>query len=254
MKLLKKLPLADVATCLIPTATQNNDIFHTCVQVIKGIIKGKLSIRQLFSVQSWQPIVIEGLGEGGLLKYPKINFNSGEIKTINNQVPLTDHNYRKQQTNTTSKQSQNRDWTPLIKVNAADQLLQKTRQYSRYFNKKIFAGKYILCVGGRAALYPEYQHIIATLGGNFLIYRGSLENNLNRLYSLLEKADMIICPVDCVNHNDFHAVKFYCKFSGKPHTLLDRSNLATFNKGVHILAKFACQHRCLPDNYQAASI
>ncbi|MBA2483556.1 MAG: DUF2325 domain-containing protein [Nitrosomonas sp.] len=267
MKLLKKTPFAIIATSLIPPTTQNIENLFTCKQYIKGIFHkllsyiliNKFNIKQLYSAQSWQLFVIKLMSEVGLLKfllkYPKNKITREKTETINNQAPLTDHYYQMQQVNTSSTTTPNRDWTPLIKVNTADHFTQKNRQYNPNSNNKVFAGKFILCVGGRSALYPEYHRLIATLGGSFLIYRGSLESNINRLYLLLEKADMIICPVDCVNHNDFYTVKFYCKFSGKPHTLLDRSNLATFNKGVHILAKFACQYSCLQNSYnQTASI
>ena len=42
---------------------------------------------------------------------------------------------------------------------------------------------------------------------------------------------MVICAVDCVNHEAYFTVKRYCKYFGKPYVLLDRSDLATFRKG-----------------------
>ncbi|HJT51370.1 MAG TPA: hypothetical protein VJ734_05460, partial [Nitrosospira sp.] len=34
-----------------------------------------------------------------------------------------------------------------------------------------FAGRCILCVGGRAALYPEYKRVVEASGGKLMFYR-----------------------------------------------------------------------------------
>jgi hypothetical protein len=170
----------------------------------------------------------------------------GKFAAINSQTQPTDTYLEKQQTTTTPETTNNPDWT---KANIVDFPAYNKLQPNYYSRKNALTGQSILCVGGRAALYPAYHRLIASLGARLLIYRGSLKNNMNQLYTSLVSADMVICPVDCVNHNDFFAVKFYCKFSGKPYTLLDRSNLATFNKGVKTLARLACQHNCKPSGY-----
>lgn len=95
--------------------------------------------------------------------------------------------------------------------------------------------KYVLCIGGRRRLYPEYRSLIESLGGNLLIYRGNQKGDSDRLPALLTCADMVICPVDCVKHETYFDVKHYCKKSGKPCALLDRSDLPTFYKGIKIL-------------------
>jgi hypothetical protein len=68
-----------------------------------------------------------------------------------------------------------------------------------------------------------------------LIYRGNQKGDTDRLPALLACADMVICPVDCVNHETYFAVKSYCKKSNKLCALLDRSDLPTFSKGVDTL-------------------
>ncbi|WP_198140853.1 DUF2325 domain-containing protein [Nitrosospira sp. NpAV] len=101
------------------------------------------------------------------------------------------------------------------------------------------AGLCILCVGGRAALYPAYRHLVETSGGRFLIYRGDLQEKISYLPTLLTRADAVICPVDCVNHAIYFAVKRYCMRFGKPCAMLERSGLPTFRKGVEVLAAAA---------------
>lgn len=98
------------------------------------------------------------------------------------------------------------------------------------------AGRRVLCVGGRAALYPEYHRMVEASGGRLLIYRRGPLHGGDHLPALLDHADLVVCPVDCVNHHTYFTVKRYCKYSGKPCVLLDRSGLPTFRKGVAMLA------------------
>ena len=101
------------------------------------------------------------------------------------------------------------------------------------------AGRRVLCVGGRAALYPEYHRMVEASGGRLLIYRRGPLHGGDHLPALLDHADLVVCPVDCVNHYTYFTVKRYCKYSGKPCVLLDRSGLPTFRKGVATLAALA---------------
>lgn len=97
-------------------------------------------------------------------------------------------------------------------------------------------GRCVLCVGGRAALYPEYRRVVEASGGKLVIYRNMPQGPGHHLPVLLDHADMVVCPLDCVNHTAFFTVKRYCRRSGKPCVLLDRSNLSTFRKGIATLA------------------
>lgn len=119
-------------------------------------------------------------------------------------------------------------------------------------NRQSLAGQSILCVGGRAALYPEYHRLIETAGGHFMVYRGGAQSNTNCLLALLDCIGMVICPADCINHEDFFTVKRYCQRTGKYCAILERSNLATFGKAVEILARNCCRHAESSTTPQAA--
>lgn len=146
-------------------------------------------------------------------------------------------------------QSRGRDLIPLIKASSAitsksasaratSRSSIDTRLVSNMNAGVDLSGRCILCVDGRAALYPEYRRAVETSGGNLLIYRSRQQREAERqsLPALLAEADMVICPVDCVSHHAFFTVKRYCKYHGKPCVLLDRSGLPTFRKGVAALA------------------
>ncbi|MGG7055863.1 DUF2325 domain-containing protein [Nitrosomonas sp. ANs5] len=104
------------------------------------------------------------------------------------------------------------------------------------------AGRSVLCVGGQAALYPDYHRLIEAIGGHFMAFRGGAQDNSPCLLALLECVDLVICPVDCVNHQDFFTVKHYCQRTGKYCAMLERSNLATFGKAVEgLVLHYHCQ-------------
>ncbi len=131
------------------------------------------------------------------------------------------------------------DWAPLIKASSSIEISGCTNydnQTDRYYNNPL-TGKTILCVGGRIKLYPEYNQIVKNSGGAFISFHGDSDDTLDNLFLLMEKtADMIICPVDCVNHEAFRTVKYYCRSSGKPCVLLDRSAINSFRMGIRMLA------------------
>jgi hypothetical protein len=151
------------------------------------------------------------------------------------------------------------DWVPLVKVSAASGApaaasrpgssasaaesarscdIPDERQADALAGFDL-AGRCVLCVGGRAALYPEYHRMVEASGGRLLIYRRAPLHGGDHLPALLDHADLVVCPVDCVNHYTYFTVKRYCKYSGKPCVLLDRSGLPTFRKGVATLAALA---------------
>jgi len=121
----------------------------------------------------------------------------------------------------------------------------KTDQLLRSFSKLIadppqpnhhlLIGQTILCIGGRAELYTDYRRLIETVGGQLMIFRSHDHNPADHLPALLEQANVIICPVDCVNHTDFFAAKQYCQRNDKYCAVLQRSDLSTFSKAIAML-------------------
>jgi hypothetical protein len=143
--------------------------------------------------------------------------------------------------NTTTHVARDTDWVPLIKAVATSATFTATRPTDRSACAEkeagrcdgfALSGRSVLCVGGRAALYPEYRRTVETSGGKFLLYRGDLCDDAPRLSAMLACADAVVCPVDCVNHEAYFTVKRYCKYSGKPCALLERSDLFTFRPAV----------------------
>ena len=123
------------------------------------------------------------------------------------------------------------DWAPLIKATFSPEA--DSQNGTRYR----LSGRSVLCVGGRIKLYPEYNRLIKNCDGCFMAFHGSSRDNLEDLPRFLKQADMILCPVDCVNHEAFFTVRHYCKYSGKPCVLLERSEIKHFKAGIRKLAE-----------------
>lgn len=127
------------------------------------------------------------------------------------------------------------EWVTLIKGKQATKSNTSQEIARAINNNHNLAGQAVLCVGGRATLYPDYLRLVEAAGGRFMTYRGSPENNRGHLYALLDRVNMVICPVDCVSHDDYFAVKRYCKLSGKLCAFLERSSLPAFSQGLRTL-------------------
>lgn len=138
------------------------------------------------------------------------------------------------------------DWAPLVKASLSNRISRNSSEtYHQNGTNPLLAGRCVLCVGGRIKLYPEYNQLIKNCGGCFRVFHGGSHDNLEDLPQLLKQADMIICPVDCVNHEAFLTVKYYCKHSGKPCVLLDRSEINTFKTGIRMLAAMIAKEICI---------
>jgi hypothetical protein len=142
------------------------------------------------------------------------------------------------------------DWVPLVKTAVASgtgptaraAMGRATCNEKRATLEGNFdlAARKVLCVGGKAALYPEYRRVVEASGATLFFYRSDPRPTSGHgLPKLLSQVDMVVCPIDCVNHEAYFTAKRYCKYYGKPYVLLDRSDIPTFRKGVATLAELA---------------
>lgn len=97
-------------------------------------------------------------------------------------------------------------------------------------------GRCVLCVGGRTPLLPQYRQLAERLGIRLLHHDGGREEALSRLPDLLNAADAVICPTDCVGHLAYYQLKKHCKQTGKPCVLTKSSGVAGFAAALSRLA------------------
>lgn len=78
------------------------------------------------------------------------------------------------------------------------------------------SGCRVLCVGGRTPLIGEYRKLAERLGIRLIHHDGGVEESLSRLPDMINGADAVICPTDCVSHPAYYRIKHQCKRQGKP--------------------------------------
>lgn len=97
-------------------------------------------------------------------------------------------------------------------------------------------GRRILCVGGRSQLIDHYRDLVARCNGRFDHYDGGIEDNRQRLESMLASADAVVCTTDCVSHDAYYRSKRFCKRFAKPCVLLRSSGVTTFARALETVA------------------
>lgn len=94
------------------------------------------------------------------------------------------------------------------------------------------SGRCILYVGGRSKLTPHLRALVERHGGSFMHHDGGLQEGPARLCGLLEQADAVLCPLDCISHDAHARVKRFCKQRDKPVVMLRSAGLSSFAKGL----------------------
>ncbi len=93
-------------------------------------------------------------------------------------------------------------------------------------------GQRILYVGGRNRLCTHFRTLVEQQNGEFIHHDGGREESTQRLDALLTKVDAVLCPIDCISHDAVARIKRDCKRYGKHFTLLPKSSLSAFTKGI----------------------
>ena len=90
----------------------------------------------------------------------------------------------------------------------------------------------VLYVGGLSGQKSHYQAIVEQFNGSFLYHDGGLENGQKSLSSALARADVVLCPWDCVSHNATQKIKIQCTRDATPILFLRRASTSAFLKGL----------------------
>ncbi|WP_419175771.1 DUF2325 domain-containing protein [Desulfosediminicola sp.] len=96
-------------------------------------------------------------------------------------------------------------------------------------------GKTILYVGGRHNMICHYREMVENRGGNFLHHDGGRENSRQLLPKMLNGADAVLCPVDCISHDACSRVKKECKKYQKKFVIMRSSGLSSLARGLGMI-------------------
>ena len=101
-------------------------------------------------------------------------------------------------------------------------------------------GRRVAYVGGRAGIVGHFRALVERLNGHFIHHDGGIEDHEGQLGRILGRADVVLCPVDCVSHRACLRAKRYCKRTAKPFLPLRSAGLSSFVTGLCQAAEFDC--------------
>jgi hypothetical protein len=93
-------------------------------------------------------------------------------------------------------------------------------------------GRRVLYVGGRPSSIPSIRGLVERHGGDFQRHDGGLEDRKGLLDSAVAWAQLVVFPVDCVDHDSAWALKRLCLRQGTPFKALRSASVASFAAGV----------------------
>ncbi len=88
----------------------------------------------------------------------------------------------------------------------------------------------VLIVGGMTKLRSFYEQIVTKMGGQFEYHDGYKYNGVEGLSRLVDRSDVVICPVDVNSHSACLHVKKCCKELNKPYYMLRSSSVSTIHQ------------------------
>lgn len=97
-------------------------------------------------------------------------------------------------------------------------------------------GRCILYVGGRNNLCSHFRTLVEQANGEFIHHDGGREDGPARLSSTLSRADIIVCPLDCISHKAIHLIKKHCEINTKPLAYMPRASMSAFTKVLSDIA------------------
>ena len=98
----------------------------------------------------------------------------------------------------------------------------------------------VLYVGGRSSLLAQYRALAQRLGIRLIHHDGGIEESLSRLPDMINGADAVMCPTDCVSHSAYYQLKRQCKRVGKPCLLFKGAGVSGFALALARLSAGQC--------------
>jgi hypothetical protein len=93
-------------------------------------------------------------------------------------------------------------------------------------------GRCVLYVGGRCQLLPHLRARAEASNACLLHHDGGQEETLQSLGGLVDRADVVFCPIDCVSHQACLKVKALCRRRAKPFVPLRSSSATCFSQAI----------------------
>ncbi|WP_179405173.1 DUF2325 domain-containing protein [Burkholderia guangdongensis] len=89
-------------------------------------------------------------------------------------------------------------------------------------------GKRIVYVGGRPGSNAAIKRLVESAGGWLTVHDGGIEDRKGKLAALIPGADMVVFPVDCVDHDSMNTLKRVCERHRIAYHPLRSASVASF--------------------------
>ncbi|BCQ28294.1 DUF2325 domain-containing protein (plasmid) [Caballeronia sp. NK8] len=100
-------------------------------------------------------------------------------------------------------------------------------------------GKRIVYVGGRPNSNAVLKSLVEAAGGELIVHDGGIEDRKGLLAAALPNADVVLFPVDCIDHDSMSMLKRVCERHGVEYSPLRTASVASFVEFVARLAASA---------------
>jgi hypothetical protein len=71
-------------------------------------------------------------------------------------------------------------------------------------------GKRVVYVGGRPGSNAALRQLVEAAGGDFVVHDGGIEDRKGMFAAALPRADVVVFPVDCIDHDSMNLLKRVC--------------------------------------------
>lgn len=114
----------------------------------------------------------------------------------------------------------------------------------------LLAGRRLLYVGGRPSSSNAIRDFVTRHGADYQRHDGGIEDRKGLLASALSWADLVVFPVDCIDHDSALQLKRTCIRLGTPFLPLRSANLASLaagliDRGAELSGNGAGSTRCM---------
>lgn len=93
-------------------------------------------------------------------------------------------------------------------------------------------GRRVLYVGGRPSSTPAIRDLVLRHGGEFRHHDGGLEDRKGLLASAVTWAELVVFPVDCIDHDSAGNLKRLCARNDLPFVALRSASVASFAAAI----------------------
>ncbi|SPB15695.1 peptidase [Caballeronia novacaledonica] len=90
------------------------------------------------------------------------------------------------------------------------------------------SGRRVVYVGGRPNSNAVLKALVGAAGGELIVHDGGIEDRKGLLAAALPNADVVLFPVDCIDHDSMSMLKRVCERHGVEYSPLRTASVASF--------------------------